>query len=216
MKKNLLVLGMVAVMSLGTAMTAHADFVVAPTEEEQIGIDTGTVAGYKWYIAEEQRQKDRLISNNAPRINQISDPVQRLAEVVKAVANYGDTYDYNLACDDIYQWKTSCFDYYTMAKYTYILGRECGLDISVKGMHTLDEYNMAVETCNINGVTYWADAYTYDRTGDVSLLGTTVQPSYVLTQEQYEAKCRAEWEAIPEELRNMQYDSNGVYVGGMF
>lgn len=179
MKKNLLTIAIATALTIATAMPAFAAFIVAPPND-----DVYSTEYLQWEWAEAKRWEDRLISEHADRIKAIENPVDRINEVVKAVASYSE---YNLidapSASRVMRWEAGSLDSDMLADLCISLGKEVGLDIQKVGnmYHT----QLASTTyCLVDGTDYWFDTYAYDIAKDSKYLAHAGQPEWVMTQEQ--------------------------------
>lgn len=179
MKKNLLTIAIATALTIATAMPAFAAFIVAPPND-----DAYSTEYLKWEREENQRWIDRAINEHADRIKAIESPVDRINEVVKAVASYSE-YDPAdmLTANRVMQWEKGELRSQLMSDYCVALGKEVGLDIQAVG--NMNDAQLAVTNyCTVNDVDYWFDAAHYDIAHDNKYLAHAGQPEWVMTQKQ--------------------------------
>lgn len=176
MKKNLLTIAIATALTIATAMPTFAAYIVAPPTDK-----AGSEYS-QWEREENQRWIDRMVNEHADRIKAIENPVERINEVVKAVASYSE-YKLLGVASRAMRWEAGALDADMMSNYTIELGKAVGLDIySVGNMYStqLNQTNY----CTVNGTEYWFDSYDYDMAHEDKYLAHAGQPEWVMTQKQ--------------------------------
>lgn len=196
MKKLFTTLALASTIATMSATPAMAEWIVAPPE----GWEGGTLEGFLWSVEEEQRQRDRLVDTYAEDIKSTTpeNSVERFNAVIKAVADYNKNIDmkdifgndlpireaYKLNPAHAYAFRDSALGSDLMASFVGKLSGAVGLSTREVAGYAYGDTSAVTCVCDINGVTYWADAWMYDATNDDQWLASTNQLSFFVTDEQ--------------------------------